>query len=168
MTKGQALPPVGRPSDLSFPPGIPPEQEIVIVPILKSRLMEACGRPPLLGPILRAGAGHFDEGSVVSTWSGVAAGMKWRRYHRFVNAYWLGSYELKVQLALQRLLQPGDVFYDVGANAGFFTVLAGRLVGSRGRVFAFEPIPENAETAREQVALNGLSWCALLPSAAGS
>jgi len=91
--------------------------------------------------------------------------MTWRRYHRFINAYWLGSYELEVQLTLQRLLRPGDVFYDVGANVGFFTVLGARLVGPRGRVFAFEPVPDSAGVARDQIALNGLSWCEVVPLA---
>lgn len=100
--------------------------------------------------------------------SGVAAGLSWRRYHRFVNAYWLGNYELDVQLALRRLLREGDVFYDVGANAGFFTVLAGRLVGPRGKVLAFEPVPESAEAVREQIALNGLSWCQVILLAVGA
>jgi FkbM family methyltransferase len=85
-----------------------------------------------------------------------------------VNSYWLGSYEIGVQLALQRLLRRGDVFYDVGANAGFFTVLAARLVGPRGLVFAFEPLPENVESVREQVELNRLSWCEVVPFAVGA
>jgi len=140
----------------------------VIAPILRSRLIEACGRAPVLGPMLRARAREFDEGSVVTIRSGVAAGLRWRRYQRFVNAYWLGNYELDVQLALRRLLRVGDVFYDVGANAGFFTILAGRLVGPRGKVFAFEPVPESAEALREHVALNGFSWCEVVPFAVGA
>jgi FkbM family methyltransferase len=115
--------------------------------------------------MLRARARRFEEGSVVTIRSGVAAGLRWRRYHRFVNAYWLGNYELDVQLALQRLLQAGDVFYDVGANAGFFTILAGRLVGSGGKVFAFEPLSENVDTLRDQIELNGLPWCEVVPVA---
>jgi FkbM family methyltransferase len=115
--------------------------------------------------MLRSCARRFDEGSVVTIRSGVAAGMKWRRYHRFVNAYWLGSYELDVQLALQRLLRPGDVFYDVGANAGFFTVLGGRLTGPSGKVFAFEPVLENIKSVQEQIELNGLSRCEVVPVA---
>jgi FkbM family methyltransferase len=44
---------------------------------------------------------------------------------------------------VQLLLNPGDVFVDVGANVGYFTVLAASLVGDSGHVFAFEPDPEN-------------------------
>ena len=41
-------------------------------------------------------------------------------------------------------LKPGMTFIDVGANIGYFTVLASRLVGPEGRVIGFEP---NSETA---------------------
>jgi len=40
-------------------------------------------------------------------------------------------------------LKPGDVFVDVGANIGYFTILAASLVGEQGQVFAFEPDPAN-------------------------
>jgi FkbM family methyltransferase len=51
------------------------------------------------------------------------------------------------------LLRPGDLFVDVGANIGFYTVLAAR----RGaRVEAFEPTPDAAATCERVVALNGL------------
>ena len=39
-------------------------------------------------------------------------------------------------------LAAGDVFVDVGANSGYFTMIAAGLVGSSGRVVAFEPNPE--------------------------
>ena len=41
--------------------------------------------------------------------------------------------------AVKRLLKPGHVFVDVGANVGFFTALARSCVGPQGRVVAFEP-----------------------------
>jgi len=53
-------------------------------------------------------------------------------------------------------LRPGDVVVDVGANIGYYTVLAGRLVGEAGRVYAFEPDPTAFEILRRNVALNGL------------
>ena len=43
----------------------------------------------------------------------------------------------------------GDVFYDIGANLGFFSLLAGHLSGlDAGRVVAFEAAPDNAEAIR--------------------
>jgi FkbM family methyltransferase len=69
--------------------------------------------------------------------------------------YALGISEPVVQRALQRHLKGRDVFYDVGANVGFFTLLAARLVGSEGHVYAFEPVPATATRLRRNLRLNG-------------
>ena len=53
-----------------------------------------------------------------------------------------------------KLLQPGDVFVDVGANIGYFSLLAASRVGARGKVFAFEPDPENFELLQASAAHN--------------
>jgi FkbM family methyltransferase len=70
--------------------------------------------------------------------------------------YALGTSEPLLQQALVDMLAPGDVYYDLGANVGFFTLLAARLVGPTGAVVAFEPDPHNARTLRANVARNGL------------
>ena len=62
----------------------------------------------------------------------------------------------ETQLMLQ-LLSPGDVFVDVGANVGYFSVVAAQVVGPGGRVYAFEPDPANFELLRINAGLNGLS-----------
>ncbi len=69
-------------------------------------------------------------------------------------SYLLGTAERPVQEALARYIKPGTVFYDIGANLGFFTVIGAKLVGPAGRVYAFEPVAENAETLRRNIALN--------------
>jgi FkbM family methyltransferase len=53
-----------------------------------------------------------------------------------------------------RLLRPGDVFVDVGANVGYFSVLAASVVGAQGAVFAFEPDPDNYRLLRANAELN--------------
>jgi FkbM family methyltransferase len=68
--------------------------------------------------------------------------------------YALGTSEPALQATLVEVLQPGDVFYDLGANVGFFTLLAARLVGPTGRVIAFEPDPRNAATLRGNIDAN--------------
>jgi FkbM family methyltransferase len=70
--------------------------------------------------------------------------------------YILGSSELPVQEALARQIRPGDVFYDVGANLGFFSVIAAKLVGPTGQVYSFEPVTENAASIRLNAGLNKL------------
>ena len=74
---------------------------------------------------------------------------------RHIQAYGLvrGSLEPMVQEALRRTVAPGALVYDVGANLGFFTLVAAAL---GARVVAFEPEPSNAAHLRATVALNRL------------
>jgi FkbM family methyltransferase len=69
--------------------------------------------------------------------------------------YETGANELPVQEVVASCLGPGAVFVDVGANVGFFSVIAARLVGSAGTVVAFEPVPKNAALIRRNAARNG-------------
>src|SRR6185295_2277040 len=72
------------------------------------------------------------------------------------SALWhLGVFDLALTETLWRLLEPGDLALDVGANIGYTTGLMALRVGSTGRVLAFEPHPAvhaqlvaNAERAR--------------------
>lgn len=61
-------------------------------------------------------------------------------------------YETSLVLAI---LGPGDVFVDVGANIGYFCVIAASLVGSKGRVIAFEPDPQNCTLLNASLKHNG-------------
>ncbi|MDH4192219.1 MAG: FkbM family methyltransferase [Betaproteobacteria bacterium] len=65
-------------------------------------------------------------------------------------------YEADLASFLVRVLKPGDVFFDVGANCGFFSVLGGALVGSAGHVVAFEPVAENSTEIVMNAEANGL------------
>jgi FkbM family methyltransferase len=58
---------------------------------------------------------------------------------------------------LEKFLSPGKVFIDVGANFGVYTLIASRLVGETGRVFAFEPTAQSFEVLRQNIALNQIS-----------
>jgi FkbM family methyltransferase len=51
----------------------------------------------------------------------------------------------------QSLVRPGDVVVDVGANVGYYTVLAARAVGPTGHVYAFEPEPANFARLRATI-----------------
>ncbi len=64
-------------------------------------------------------------------------------------------------------LRPGMRFVDVGAHVGYFSVLAGRLVGPDGVVFAFEPHPRNFELLLANVWRNGLANVLCFPWAVG-
>lgn len=69
---------------------------------------------------------------------------------------------------LHARLARNDCFYDVGANIGFYSVLAGHLVGPGGSVVAFEPALQNAARLYANVALNELTNVAVCPLAIGA
>lgn len=73
------------------------------------------------------------------------------------QSYVRGEVETAVQKIVAERLKPGMIFYDLGANIGFFTLLAARLVGETGRVFSFEPDPENAARLRRNIQRNGFT-----------
>jgi FkbM family methyltransferase len=108
-----------------------------------------------LGRILRLPLRLIPKGMVLPILQGRLRGKKW-----IVGAgehgYWLGSYEFNKRLAFEREVTPGSVLYDIGANVGYFSLLAAVLVGRAGKVFAFEPLPRNVTFLRRHVALNGL------------
>lgn len=68
-----------------------------------------------------------------------------------------GDYEPYEFEMMTRLASPDTVFADVGANIGLFTVIMGAAVGPQGRVYAFEPEPENFELLIRNLARNGIS-----------
>jgi FkbM family methyltransferase len=86
---------------------------------------------------------------------GVGAGLKINTQNASAN-YVDGTNELPVQRALAQYLKPGMVFYDIGANVGFFSLISARLVGPTGHVYAFEPVTENAMSLRLNARLNDL------------
>ena len=69
---------------------------------------------------------------------------------------------------ISRLLRPGDIAVDVGANIGYFTLLAAAKVGETGRVHAFEPVPANFAALEHNVRLNGFQNVILHDSALGA
>jgi FkbM family methyltransferase len=68
--------------------------------------------------------------------------------------YALGTSEPEIQELLAANVKPGSVVWDVGANVGFLTLIAARLVGPHGQVVAFEPLPSNCEAIRRNLGLN--------------
>jgi FkbM family methyltransferase len=65
----------------------------------------------------------------------------------------------------RELIKPGMVVVDVGANIGYFSLLASALVGPQGRVHAFEPDPLNCSLLRKSIRLNGVTNIELVQSA---
>ena len=98
---------------------------------------------------------------------GVGRGLRISLRHASAD-YVSGTNELPVQEALRDHLGAGDVFYDIGANVGFFSLVAARLVGSRGRVYAFEPVPFIADSVEANAARNRFGNVTVLVVAVGA
>lgn len=82
-------------------------------------------------------------------------------------SYVFGIAEPETQRLIGSWLRPGAVFYDLGANVGFFSLIASRLVGPDGHVYAFEPSPTTARALRANILRNGLGNVTVIEAAAG-
>jgi len=68
--------------------------------------------------------------------------------------YYFGGWEPAITQVVRQALKPGDVFLDVGANVGYYTLLASRLVGDTGRVIAVDASPSVYEILSRNVSRN--------------
>jgi FkbM family methyltransferase len=108
---------------------------------------------------VRGGAGRVGRGPAAGIWFDCG------ETH---PGFLLGTSEPEVQAFVVEHLRPGDVFYDVGSLAGFFSLLAGKIVGPTGAVYAFEPVPSFAELIRQNAARNGYEQVQVMPAAVWS
>jgi FkbM family methyltransferase len=73
------------------------------------------------------------------------------------RSIFLFGYDDDARRFIRNKLQPGNTFLDIGANVGFYTLLAARLVGDRGRVIAIEPNPKTFLRLKETIEANGIA-----------
>src|SRR5690242_8873726 len=106
-----------------------------------------------LGRLIRLPLRLVPRGVVLPILAGPLRGKKWV-VGTGPHGYWIGTWEWDKQRLVQKLLRSGDSFFDVGANVGFYSLLASRLVGSAGRVVAFEPLPRNVQALKEHLRIN--------------
>src|SRR5438132_27841 len=85
-------------------------------------------------------------GSRVVRVKSIAGSVNWEIDELTSQQFLRGTYEQYMQDAFAKLIRPGEIIYDVGAHAGYHSLLCGLLVGSTGRVFAFEPHPLNCSS----------------------
>jgi FkbM family methyltransferase len=107
---------------------------------------------PVIGPVVKLLGGrllhkprtvaHGQAAGLLIDPAGAAAG------------YALGTSEPLIQDLFAEHVPAGGVVWDVGANIGFYTLIASRLVGELGRVVAFEPLPDNQRAIQRNVELN--------------
>lgn len=80
---------------------------------------------------------------------------------------WLGSYECAKQKAFSERIRRGDTVFDLGANVGFYSLLASVAAGPEGKVISFEPVPRNLEYLRAHLRLNKVTNCTIWDAAVG-
>lgn len=76
--------------------------------------------------------------------------------------------ETEQTAAMIEAIRPGGKFYDIGANVGYYSILASRLVGPTGKVAAFEPLVRNLSYLQRHVELNHADNVRVLPFALSS
>jgi FkbM family methyltransferase len=106
-----------------------------------------------VGRLLRLPLRLIPKGTALPILQGQLRGKKWV-VGAGEHGYWLGSYEINKRKAFEREILPDQVVYDVGANVGFYSLLAAQLTGEGGKVYAFEPLGRNVEYIRKHAALN--------------
>lgn len=97
---------------------------------------------------------------------GVGSGLRFNA-GRSMAGYLLGTAEPDMQLALKVIARPGMSVFDLGANVGFISMIAARLVGPDGRVISFEPLPANVRQIRYNADLNHFSHVTVREEAVG-
>jgi len=115
----------------------------------------------LLGRILRWPLALIPGESTIRILRGPLRGLRWT-VGASSHACWAGTYEVDSLAAFAAAIAPGACVYDVGANAGIYTLLASRKAGASGKVYAFEPLERNLRYLHGHVAMNQLQNCVVL------
>jgi FkbM family methyltransferase len=105
------------------------------------------------GRLLRLPLCLVPPGLVVPIVQGSLRGKRWI-VGSSNHGCWLGSYEFEKQRLFAQTVQPGSIVFDIGAHAGFYTLLASELVGEKGQVCAFEPAPGNLGHLTRHIQMN--------------
>jgi FkbM family methyltransferase len=75
---------------------------------------------------------------------------------------WFENQEIQV---VENFLKKGDVFIDIGANGGFYTVIASKIVGESGHVYAFEPGTKELNLLRQNISANSITNVTIIEKA---
>lgn len=105
------------------------------------------------GQALRGLLRLMPKPEVVPVLQGPLRGIRWI-VDASTQGCWLGTFESAKQDLFRKLVRPGSVVFDIGANVGLYTLLASRLAGPEGKVVAFEPLPRNLSYLKRHLKLN--------------
>ncbi|WP_439398304.1 FkbM family methyltransferase [Bradyrhizobium sp. PMVTL-01] len=117
-----------------------------------------------LGWLLRLPLRIVPSTAVLPILTGPNRGLKWV-VGAGNHSCWLGTYEGAIAKSIAARVKPGMTVFDVGAHAGYYTLMLSRLVGHEGRVFAFEANPENAKKLRRHLQINDVKNVELIEAA---
>ncbi len=102
--------------------------------------------------------------SDISIKSGPLKGFKWNVKSN-TNDFFTGLYEEEfVELLLDKL-KPEDVFYDIGANAGYFSIIASQIIRAENSIYSFEPVPYLFEIIKHHAKSNNVNNVRVFPFA---
>lgn len=120
-----------------------------------------------LGKILRLPKRLIPQNKAVRILRGPLRGKRWVTGSG-PEGWWLGFSEQEKLSFVSSVIRPGEVFFDVGANVGLYSLLASEKVGTSGRVFAFEPAKRNCAFFTRHMQLNSVQNVDLLSVAVGA
>ena len=131
--------------------------------MLKKRLIEILLkiRPAVLGSVIKKllfSHREIAETSQGKFWIDPASNLGYKLLY-------VGEHEPYMIKTLQQYLQPGSTFIDLAANEGYFSVIASKLVGSQGKVFAIEPQSRLLDIINKNLDLNECNNVKILPIA---
>ncbi|MBG0784661.1 MAG: FkbM family methyltransferase [Anaerolineaceae bacterium] len=109
-----------------------------------------------LGKLLRLPLKLIPKRAVFRIMQGRLKGWKWI-VGSGEHGYWLGWYEISKRQAFETAIPEGAVVYDIGANVGYYSLMAAVVSGPKGHVYAFEPLPRNVDYLRKHVTLNKMT-----------
>ena len=126
--------------------------------IIPKKLIAFIYRWPFLSRCVRRLLNFYAPSGLteVSVKSGVLRGLNLKLDLKSEKFYWLGTYETEMIQAIYDFVKPGMTVYDIGANIGYMSLVFSQAVGERGRVYAFEPLPDNEKRIQTHIALNSL------------
>ena len=105
--------------------------------------------------------GSLIKDKVMSIEEGPMRGIKLATSQHTSHAHIHGTYEREVQDAIDRMVQPGDICYDLGASIGYMTLLMARKAK---HVYSFEPAPHAIAEMKHHIAANGMRNVTIVPS----
>jgi FkbM family methyltransferase len=114
-----------------------------------------------LDKVLMGVYGSLIQNQVMTIGDGPMKGIKLAASQHTSHAHINGTYEREVQEAIDSMVKPGDICYDLGASIGYMTLLMARKAK---HVFSFEPAPHAAAELKRHLAANGMNNVTIVPS----